>query len=211
MKRSIVIIDDFYSNPDKIRQVALKADYPQPYDNYTYPGRNSEQNYYPLELHCQFERLLNRKLIPSPNNGYFRISLKDDSYKQDIHVDPNYEFGAVCYLNTPEQCIDEGGTSFWIHNKTKMEKCPTSTEMAKHFGYPSEHEAWWTTVYGEGLDRLKWTRYLLSPMKYNRVVLFRSDLWHSHNYNFGDYFENGRLVQLFFFNPPTWFNKGEIL
>ena len=39
--------------------------------------------------------------------------------------------------------------------------------------------------------------YFLSPMKYNRIVIFRTDLWHSHNYNFGDSFENGRLVQLF--------------
>jgi hypothetical protein len=37
-------------------------------------------------------------------------------------------------------------------------------------------EAWWTTVYGEGLDRSKWTRYLLSPMKYNRIVIFRTNL-----------------------------------
>ena len=43
-----------------------------------------------------------------------------------------------------------------------------------------------------------------SPMKYNRIVIFRTDLWHSHNYNFGDNLENGRLVQLFFFNPTDW-------
>ena len=41
-------------------------------------------------------------------------------------------------------------------------------------------------------------------MKYNRIVIFRTDLWHSHNYNFGDNLENGRLVQLFFFNPTDW-------
>ena len=35
-------------------------------------------------------------------------------------------------------------------------------------------------------------------MKYNRIVIFRADLWHSHNYNFGDNLENGRIVQLFF-------------
>ena len=40
---------------------------------------------------------------------------------------------------------------------------------------------------------------MLCPMKYNRLVLFRTHLWHSHNYNFGDTIENGRLVQLFFF------------
>lgn len=206
MKRSIVIVDDFHPNPDEVRHTALTADYPQPDDTYTYPGRNSHQSYYPVELHQAFETLLNRKLTPAPNNGYFRISLENDSFKQDVHVDPNWEFGAVCYLNSPEQCVDEGGTSFWKHNKTGMESCPRSSEISKLWGYSQEKEAWWTTVYGEGLDRSKWTRYLLSPMKYNRLVVFRSDLWHSHNYNFGDCFENGRLVQLFFFNPTNWFD-----
>jgi hypothetical protein len=204
MKRSIIIVDDFHPNPDEVRHTALTADYPQPEDSYTYPGRNSRQNYYPPELHQAFETLLNRKLTPAPNNGYFRISLEKDSFKQDVHVDPNWEFGAVCYMNPPEQCIEEGGTSFWKHNKTGMEYCPRTPEIAKLWGHSDEKEAWWTTVYGEGLDRSKWTRYLLSPMKYNRMVVFRSDLWHSHSYNFGDCFENGRLVQLFFFNPTDW-------
>ena len=208
MKRSIVIVDDFHPNPDEVRQVALNAGYPEPENGYTYPGRNSKGNYYPQELHQRFETILNRKLTPAGFNGYFRLSLENDGFQQDVHVDPNWEFGAVCYLNTPEQCVDEGGTSFWMHNKTKMEKCPTTLEMARHYGYSSQKEAWWTTVYGEGLDRTKWTRYLLSPMKYNRIVIFRTDLWHSHNFNFGDSLENGRLVQLFFFNPTDWnFNE----
>jgi len=29
-------------------------------------------------------------------------------------------------------------------------------------------------------------------------------MFHSHNYNFGDCLENGRIVQLFFFNPTGW-------
>ena len=204
MRRSIIIIDDFYSEPEKVRQIALNSPYPSPESTYTYPGKNSQDKYYPPELHNRFESILNRKLTPAQPNGYFRLSLESDSYRQDVHVDPSWEFGAVCYLNSSEQCIDEGGTSFWMHNKTKMERCPQTDQEAKHYGYSSAKEAWWTTVYGEGLDRSKWTRYLLSPMKYNRIVIFRADLWHSHNYNFGNSLENGRLVQLFFFNPTTW-------
>jgi len=204
MRRSIIIIDDFYPEPEKVRQIALDSPYPDPDNNYTYPGKNSQDKYYPPELHNRFESILNRKLTPAQPNGYFRLSLESDSYRQDVHVDPSWEFGAVCYLNSSEQCIDEGGTSFWMHNKTKMERCPQTDQEAKYYGYSSAKEAWWTTVYGEGLDRSKWTRYLLSPMKYNRIVIFRADLWHSHNYNFGNSLENGRLVQLFFFNPTTW-------
>tara|TARA_R100001460_G_scaffold60466_1_gene100513 strand:- start:164 stop:781 length:618 start_codon:yes stop_codon:yes gene_type:complete len=204
MRRNIIVLDDFYSNPNEIREFALNSSYPDPGDKYTYPGKNSRDNFYPDELHNRFEQILNRKLTPAEVNGYFRLSLETDSHKQDVHVDPSWEFGAVCYLNPPEQVVDEGGTSFWIHNKTKMETCPANDEQSKYHGYSSAKEAWWTTVYGEGLDRSKWTRYLLSPMKYNRIVIFRTNLWHSHNYNFGTNLQNGRLVQLFFFNPTNW-------
>lgn len=204
MRRNIIILDDFYSNPDEVRQIALNSPYPEPEDSYTYPGKNSYHNHYPESLHQKFESILNRKLTPSQPNGYFRLSLETDTYRQDVHVDPSWEFGAVCYLNPPEQVIDEGGTSFWMHNKTKMETCPQTDEGAKYYGYSSAKEAWWTTVYGEGLDRSKWSRYLLSPMKYNRIVIFRTNLWHSHNYNFGTNLHNGRIVQLFFFNPTKW-------
>jgi hypothetical protein len=204
MRRNIIVLDDFYSNPDEVRQIALNSPYPEPEDSYTYPGKNSYHNHYPESLHQKFESILNRKLTPSQPNGYFRLSLETDAHRQDVHVDPSWEFGAVCYLNPPEQVIDEGGTSFWMHNKTKMETCPQTDEGAKYYGYSSAKEAWWTTVYGEGLDRSKWSRYLLSPMKYNRIVIFRTNLWHSHNYNFGTNLHNGRIVQLFFFNPTKW-------
>ena len=135
MKRSIIIIDDFYSRPEEVRRIALNSPYPDPGSEYTYPGKNSDDNFYPDELHERFEQILNRKLVPAHKNGYFRLSLETDSFKQDVHVDPSWEFGAVCYLNTPDQCIDEGGTSFWIHNKTKSERCPQTDEQAKECGY----------------------------------------------------------------------------
>ena len=135
MRRNIIVLDNFYKNPDEVRQVALNSPYPDPGSEYTYPGKNSDDNFYPDELHERFEQILNRKLVPAPKNGYFRLSLESDSFRQDVHVDPSWEFGAVCYLNKPEQCIDEGGTSFWIHNKTKMERCPQTNEQAKQYGY----------------------------------------------------------------------------
>ena len=200
----ILVIDDFHDNPDIVRNVAINAVYPEPDGGYTYPGKNSNDNYYPRELHAKFEYILKQKLDPAPNNGYFRLSLDKDSFQQDIHVDPTWQYGAVCYMNSPEQCIDEAGTSFWFHNKTNTQFLPHSDEAASIIGFPNAKEFWWTTVYGEGLDRSKWTRYFLSGMKYNRIVIFNANMFHSHNYNFGDCLENGRIVQLFFFNPTGW-------
>jgi len=37
-------------------------------------------------------------------------------------------------------------------------------------------------------------------MRFNRCILFRAWLWHSHAENFGNSMETGRLIQVFFFN-----------
>ena len=75
MRRNIIVLDDFYSNPDEVRQIALNSPYPEPEDSYTYPGKNSYHNHYPESLHQRFESILNRKLTPAQPNGYFRLSL----------------------------------------------------------------------------------------------------------------------------------------
>jgi hypothetical protein len=199
MEQNIIIVDNFYQNPDQIRKIALEEEYPDPENGYTYPGKNSKGSYYNDKIHQKFEKLVNCKLDPADKNGYFRVSLENDTHLQDVHVDPSWDWGAVIYLSDPKDCVDEGGTSFWRHNTLNLEMCPKTDEEARHYGYPSYSEAWWTTVYGDGQDRSKWTRYMLSPMKYNRLSLFKTFLWHSHNYNFGTNLNNGRLVQLFFF------------
>lgn len=203
MKQNIIIVDDFHTNPDEVRQFALSTEYPEPHEGYTYPGRNTQIGYYTKEMHEKMESIIGANLIPSDPCGYFRLSLEKDSYQQDIHVDPGHKWGAVLYVNTPDQCIDEGGTSFWRHKSLQWEKSPETIDDAKYWGYQHPKEAWGSTVYGSGLDRDQWDRYMLCPMKYNRLVIFRTDLWHSHNYNFGDSIENGRIVQLFFYNEIT--------
>ena len=57
-------------------------------------------------------------------------------YKQDVHVDPSWEWGAVIYMSDPKDCVDEGGTSFWRHNSLKIENIPKIDFEAQHHGWP---------------------------------------------------------------------------
>jgi len=200
MNQNIIIVDNFYENPYEVRQYALSLEYPQP-KNHTYPGRNSNETFYTQEIHNKFELLLGRKLIPAQegNHGDFRLSLETDTFQQDIHVDPIWDWGCVLYMNLPNQCIPEAGTSFWRHKKLGWEKCPGQNEAA-WYGYTKYEEIRSSIIYGDGLDRSKWDRYCLANMQYNRAVIFDPKLWHSHGENFGNNLENGRLVQLFFFS-----------
>ena len=54
MNQNIIVVDDFYTNPDEIRNIALNSNYPEPETEYTYPGKNSEDSYYNQEIHFNF-------------------------------------------------------------------------------------------------------------------------------------------------------------
>ena len=81
MKQNIIVVDDFYKNPQDVRNFGLTTEYPQPTDDYTYPGRNSNGSYYSQDIHQSFEKLVKEPLIPADKNGYFRISLETDTHK----------------------------------------------------------------------------------------------------------------------------------
>lgn len=199
MRRNIIIADDFYDNPNEVRQFALNSSYPTP-GNKTYPGKNSKEKYYTEETHTKLLQLIGREVIPAEGSacGFFRSSFKNDSFEQDIHIDPGWDWGGVLYLNLPNQCITDAGTSFYIHKTLKTEKAPLTYEEGYVHGYTNYEEIRQSIICGDGLDHSKWDQYAYVPIKYNRVVLFRPWLWHSHSKNFGDCLQNGRLVQLFF-------------
>lgn len=201
MKHNIVIVDDFFDNPYEVRKIALNMQYPKP-TMHTYPGKNSHDRYYTEEIHTKMKILTgNPNLRPAEDSscGMFRLSLEKDTFEQDIHVDDCFDWGGVLFLNLPTQTIPESGTSFWRHNKLNMERMPKTAEEGGVYGFKSSIEIRESIVYGDGLDRSKWTMWASAPMKYNRLVLFDSSLWHSHGTNFGTDLNNGRLVQLFFF------------
>lgn len=202
MLTRICVVDDFYDEPYRIRQSALELDYPEPERDHTYPGRNSNGDLYSKDLHAILENRLGRYLVypEEKQAGYFRLSSQNDPFQQDIHVDPTWDVGGVLFLNPPNQCDPESGTSFWYHNKLRIDSVPRNQTEAKMLGYNNYEDIRRELIYGDGLDRSKWTRYFLVPFKFNRLVLFDPKLWHSHGENFGKSKHDSRLVQLFFLN-----------
>ena len=134
MRQNIIVVDNFYDNPGEVRNFGLNSKFPIDKES-TYPGRNSDEFYYSEEIHKKFEFLAKERLIAADKNGYFRISFENDTYKQDVHVDPSWEWGAVIYMSDPKDCIDEGGTSFWRHNSLKIENIPKTDLEAQHHGW----------------------------------------------------------------------------
>ena len=84
---------------------------------------------------------------------------------------------AVIYLTLPTQSFGETGIKFYSHLATGLEAFPTSEEMDKYQIIENNL----LEVFKSDLSL--WKEYGNIVAKYNRMILFRSDLWHSYAAN----------------------------
>lgn len=199
MQKSIIVVDDFYDDPHTVRDRALELEFARSEDAF-YAGKNSKLALINTAIVNSMSQLIGAPVIPSPNStiGHFRIAFAEDTARQDVHVDPNRDWGGVLYLTPPEYC--QGGTSFFRHKRLGIERMPSDPDEIKRLGYFDYEQMRTAIVEKDGQDRDKWELTMTVPMRFNRLILFRSWFWHSFTENFGDRLENCRLVQIFFFD-----------
>ena len=207
------ILDDFLPDPAAWRAQALKLAFEQQrYAGQNYPGSQTDGQ------PCQaiMERIATALGRPirfiSPDNGSYRLSYADAMARTDIHVDNetgnNFNFYAgVLYLNPPEQC--QGGTTFWRHLPSGWTRRLPEADV-KAGGYASFKDfqkRWLPNSKVQKFNDLQeqrdsWQALLEVPMRHNRLIVYKGHYFHSISNVFGDTPENGRLVQLFFFEVP---------
>ena len=193
-----LIIDDFLSEPETVRKVALGLNYPKP-DKATYfPGRNSQQPLPTGDLDKVVQELVGEPLRPAPGtaHGKCRITLQEDKGDGNVHIDKAHWSG-ILYLNLPHQC--QGGTDFFRHLPTDTERAPVTPEDLKRMGYKHATEVWDDFLLKDTNDESKWEKIYSVPMRFNRLTLFRPWLWHNAGPSFGQCKETGRLVMLLFY------------
>ena len=179
-----MIIDDFYKNPDKIRNFALNQEY-NVFGNY--PGKRTKdfkENYH-KEM---FEKLLGKEITywPEKYNGCFQIVTKKDGNSW-IHRD-NTEYSALIFLN-PNPEISSGGTIMYRHKKTGLLKA-NNKDDEKILSNSSNIFSDW-----EEIDKI--------GNLYNRCFLIQGKYNHKSNKYFGENLYDGRLFQIFFFNTKN--------
>jgi len=210
--RNVIIYDDFYKKPDEIREWALQSKTSSS-DQQTYPGLMTEA-LIPPELPNLMRSIVGSNIYYRNNEkigwfGEFRISQYRDDFEQWIHTDPTAPWAAIVFMNPHPP---EGyGTAFWKHKETgtykmPMKHCRSFPEyndelIQSKLGLKNWAEVRKEIIYKDGLDESKWELDVFVPGKYNRLVIFNPQLWHSHmpKDNFGSSKDNARLVQLFFF------------
>lgn len=178
MQLTLQIIDNFYVNPDNVRAYALS----QPFDvKGNFPGARTKP-YLPNDLKIAIQHWM-RPVGQITNwfedygyTGAFQIATAQD--RTWIHSDHFNKWAGVCYL-TPDAPISSG-TALYQHKATK-----------NYRRIDNDYE---------GYDYTKWDLFDKIGNRYNRLILYRGDLFHASIDYFGDNLHNGRLFQTFFFD-----------
>jgi hypothetical protein len=178
MNLELMIVDDFYTKPDAVRDYALQ----QPFDvKGNYPGARTTP-FLPDDVKNAIQYWMNpigqitNWFEDAGYTGAFQIATAQD--RTWIHADYYNKWAAVCYL-TPD-APHSGGTGFYRHKQSGQ--------------FKRTDQDW------EGYDYTKWDQFDKIGNKYNRLIIYRGDLFHASLDYFGDNLQNGRLFQTFFFN-----------
>lgn len=201
MEPIVIVKDNFYKDPETVVSIAKSIKYIEyephwyssalttkygklienKFDGYRYNDNNVIQ---------LIENVINKKVDMDTWytggdmwNGAFHMKFENDNHKDLIHHhykdnDCPRGYSGVVYLNTQNS---NSGTKIW------KQKC--TGKITGNYGpffsyYNSEN----------------WELYKHIAPKYNRLVLFKGDVYHSGDGGFGSTFDDCRLFQTFFFN-----------
>jgi hypothetical protein len=182
MRTNLIIVDDFYGDPDSVRNFALEQEY-----NVTgnFPGARTQSCLTPaiketIQTIVWYAggEVTNWYAEHGYTGSFQKTYASDRSW---IHTDHFNKWAAVCYL-TPDAPLT-GGTGLFLYKKNQAR---TAEQMAGE-SYDAQ-------------DMTKWEKVDVVANRYNRLVLYRGDLFHSSLDYFGSTDTDCRLFQVFFFD-----------
>ena len=175
MRVNALVIDDFYSDPDKVRNFALKQEFKV---RGNYPGQRTESY-----LNDSMKKRLQEILYPYAGTvtnwggeytGSFQYTVSLD--RSWIHADSTTDWAAVLYL-TPDAPLS-AGTGIFKHKATGL----TNWDYRN-----SNPEYQKTQPPGDDFqDMTKWEIVDKFGNVYNRLIMYRADNYHMSL----DYFGN---------------------
>lgn len=189
MKVQSLVVDNFYKNPDDVRNFALAQEFSQ---RGNYPGQRTASF-----LTDSIKNSIQEIIRPfagevtwwgDESTGAFQYTVSSD--RSWIHSDDTTDWAGVLYL-TPNAPIS-AGTGLFKHRETGLFRWRNSEhpeDIAKN-----------SPVNIETQDMTKWEMVDRFGNVYNRLILYRGDLFHTSLDYFGQNKEDGRLFQTFFFN-----------
>jgi hypothetical protein len=182
------IVDNFYENPDEVREFALDQEYVEGGFGRGFIGRRTEKQFLFPGLKERFEEIMGKTITKWEEhgmNGRFQIAWSGEPLV--YHCD-SQKWGGMLYLtpNAPYQC----GTTLYAHKQTR----------ARTY-YDEGWDVSWRDIPGDPhLDGTPFEPVDVLGNVYNRLVIFDASAIHSASQYFGTVKENSRLWQMFFFD-----------
>jgi tetratricopeptide (TPR) repeat protein len=178
------IVDDFYENPEQIRDFALSQEYHIGGLGKDYIGRRTYQQFLFPGLKEEFEKIMGMRITKWEDysmNGRFQTNWGGDplAYHADFQT-----FAGMIYLtpNAPYSC----GTTLHAHKKTRIRN-------VNEIGSDKCFE-------GHNLDSTIYEPVDVIGNVYNRLAIFDAKCIHSASNYFGYDAHTGRLWHMFFFD-----------
>lgn len=189
MRVESLIIDGFYNNVDEVREFALSQEFAV---RGNYPGMRTESF-----LNDSIKQVIQSLIEPFAGKvtywgddytGAFQYTTAQD--RSWIHSDYTTNWAAVIYL-TPNAPISSGTGLYrlketGLRSWNNLDHTPEENKNAIHNKFAQDYTKW------ELVDRF--------GNLYNRMVLYRGDIFHVSMDYFGQDKYDGRLFQVFFFN-----------
>ena len=193
MRLNLVILDDFYQDAAEVREMALSMDFGV---RGNYPGQrtipmgtDSAKSTIQRAIYNFAGEITYWPTDEESYNGAFQYTTSRD--RSWIHADQTTTWAAVCYLTPNAPLI--GGTGLFRHKRTGLSAAPRLQDG-------SLDQALLNEVYKDSQDMTKWELADFVGNKFNRLVIYRGDLFHTSMDYFGQDINDGRLFQTFFFS-----------
>jgi hypothetical protein len=191
MRVNSLIVDNFYTNVDDVRAFALSQDFGI---TGNYPGNRTKSF-----ADDTIKEHINSLIRPTAGeitywttdeyNGAYQYTTQYE--RSWIHADQTTTWAALVYL-TPDAPLS-GGTGLFRHKETGLEMTPKLSDG-------TVDDRLMSVINKDSQDLTKWEMTDRIANKYNRLVLYRGDLFHISLDYFGTNKDNGRLFQTFFFS-----------
>lgn len=190
MDVNAICVDNFYNDVDDVRKMALNMEFGV---RGNYPGQRTVPVY-----NESVKEVIGNIIRPyageitrweTEYTGAFQYTTQRD--RSWVHADQTTKWAAVCYL-TPDAPLS-GGTGLFRHKETGLEVAPKNPDGSYNMDILSE-------IYKDSQDMTKWEMTNFIGNKYNRLIMYRGDIFHTSLDYFGRDINDGRLFQTFFFD-----------
>ena len=185
-----LILDDFYQDPDSLRELAVNLEFTSRARNF--PGSRSTRTVIPDEVEKAFRNILKIEIASPENkipyNGCFQLMRTVDLKRAYVHADMAAAWAALVYLSRKTE--PTGGTSFFQHKATGLTRFPNAPDLTETL----------REVLRADRDKpSKWLEIDRVGFAYNRFVLYDAQLFHRNGKTWGTSVKSGRLTHNFFY------------